>query len=213
MAKGLSDPADRALAYVRGRTGHRHHVTSTRGRRHTGGQKSRCERGLSTSSGPWPDFCPPLWRPAVPNRHSRGRPASAALVVYATTTRKAVPHAVRDLHGWRGDAPPHDRPRPPRPSNTSTPGPRSPELAAYYGNGFFHNNIFWPMEDTQAMVDLYRQRFEHYGHGRADQAIVGLGGQVFMRRTRRAPSPSSVPTSTTRRSTATGPSARWPSCR
>jgi hypothetical protein len=32
------------------------------------------------------------------------------------------------------------------------------------------------------MVQLYRQRFEHYGHGTADQAIVGLGGQVFMRR-------------------------------
>ena len=31
------------------------------------------------------------------------------------------------------------------------------------------------------MVRLYRQRFEHYGHGPADQAIVGLGGQVFMR--------------------------------
>ena len=29
---------------------------------------------------------------------------------------------------------------------------------------------------------LYRQRFEHYGHGTADQAIVGLGGQVFMRK-------------------------------
>ena len=32
------------------------------------------------------------------------------------------------------------------------------------------------------MVQLYRRRFEHYGHGSADQAIVGLGGQVFMRR-------------------------------
>ena len=31
------------------------------------------------------------------------------------------------------------------------------------------------------MVELYRRRFEHYGHGPADQAIVGLGGQVFMR--------------------------------
>jgi len=31
------------------------------------------------------------------------------------------------------------------------------------------------------MVQLYRQRFEHYGHGTADQAIVGLGGQFFMR--------------------------------
>jgi len=32
------------------------------------------------------------------------------------------------------------------------------------------------------MVNFYRQRFEHYGHGAADQAIVGLGGQVFMRK-------------------------------
>jgi hypothetical protein len=32
------------------------------------------------------------------------------------------------------------------------------------------------------MVGLYRQRFEHYGHGSADQAIVGLGGQIFMRK-------------------------------
>lgn len=32
------------------------------------------------------------------------------------------------------------------------------------------------------MVRLYRQRFEHYGHGSADQAIVGLGGQAFMRK-------------------------------
>jgi len=31
------------------------------------------------------------------------------------------------------------------------------------------------------MVGYYRRRFEHYGHGSADQAIVGLGGQVFMR--------------------------------
>ena len=30
------------------------------------------------------------------------------------------------------------------------------------------------------MTDLYRQRFEHYGHGRAEEAYVGLGGQVFM---------------------------------
>jgi len=61
---------------------------------------------------------------------------------------------------------------------------RSPEIAeqaAYYGDGFFHNHIFWPAEHTRRMVALYRRRFEHYGHGRADQAIVGLGGQVFMR--------------------------------
>ena len=96
-----------------------------------------------------------------------------------------------DVVDWQGQF------RTPLQGFTSTPRPldgvppfvwhgsiRSPEMAeqaAYYGDGFFHNNIFWPMEHTQAMVDLYRQRFEHYGHGRADQAIVGLGGQVFMR--------------------------------
>ncbi len=62
---------------------------------------------------------------------------------------------------------------------------RSPEIAeqaAYYGDGFFANHIFWPASHTQRMVDLYRRRFEHYGHGTADQAIVGLGGQAFMRK-------------------------------
>src|SRR5690606_2461532 len=54
------------------------------------------------------------------------------------------------------------------------------EQAAYYGDGFCHNNIFWNHEHTAQMVGLYRQRFEHYGHGDADQAIVGLGGQAFM---------------------------------
>ena len=54
------------------------------------------------------------------------------------------------------------------------------EQAAYYGDGFFHNHIFWNKEHTEQMVELYRRRFEHYGHGAADQAIVGLGGQVFM---------------------------------
>ena len=61
---------------------------------------------------------------------------------------------------------------------------RSPEIAeqaAYYGDGFFANHIFWPPEHTRRMVGLYRRRFAHYGHGAADQAIVGLGGQVFMR--------------------------------
>jgi len=62
---------------------------------------------------------------------------------------------------------------------------RSPEIAeqaAYYGDGFFANHIFWPASHTERMVGLYRQRFEHYGHGTAEQAIVGLGGQVFMRK-------------------------------
>jgi putative FMN-dependent luciferase-like monooxygenase len=97
-----------------------------------------------------------------------------------------------DVVDWEGKF------RTPLQSFTSTPRPldgvppfvwhgsiRSPEIAeqaAYYGDGFFHNNIFWPMEHTRRMIDLYRARFEHYGHGPADQAIVGLGGQVYMRR-------------------------------
>ena len=96
-----------------------------------------------------------------------------------------------DVVDWEGKF------RTPLTGFTSTPRPldgvppfvwhgsiRSPEIAeqaAYYGDGFFHNNIFWPKEHTERMVRLYRQRFEHYGHGPADQAIVGLGGQVFMR--------------------------------
>jgi len=62
---------------------------------------------------------------------------------------------------------------------------RTPEIAeqaAYYGDGFFSNHIFWPASHTARMVAFYRQRFEHYGHGTAAQAIVGLGGQFFMRR-------------------------------
>jgi putative FMN-dependent luciferase-like monooxygenase len=88
--------------------------------------------------------------------------------------------------------------RTPLQSFTSTPRPldgippfvwhgsiRSPEIAeqaAYYGDGFFANHIFWPASHTQRMVSLFRERFAHYGHGDADQAVVGLGGQVFMRR-------------------------------
>ena len=61
---------------------------------------------------------------------------------------------------------------------------RTPEIAeqaAYYGDGFFHNNIFWTMSHTKKMVALYRRRYEFHGHGPADTAIVGLGGQFFMR--------------------------------
>jgi putative FMN-dependent luciferase-like monooxygenase len=97
-----------------------------------------------------------------------------------------------DVVDWEG------RFRTPLQGFTSTPRPldgvapfvwhgsiRSPEIAeqaAFYGDGFFHNHIFWPAEHTQRMVEFYRRRFEAYGHGDADQAIVGLGGQVFMRK-------------------------------
>jgi putative FMN-dependent luciferase-like monooxygenase len=96
-----------------------------------------------------------------------------------------------DVVDWQGQF------RTPLQGFTSTPRPlddvppfvwhgsiRSPEIAeqaAYYGNGFFHNNIFWPSSHVQRMVGFYRQRWEQYGHGPADTAIVGLGGQVYVR--------------------------------
>ncbi|MEV0247613.1 LLM class flavin-dependent oxidoreductase [Nocardia sp. NPDC050712] len=115
--------------------------------------------------------------------------------------RDGIPLAIENYHllrklwrepvvNWQGKF------RTPLQNYTSTPAPlddtppfvwhgsiRSPEIAeqaAYYGDGFFHNNIFWNKEHTQQMVRLYRERFEYYGHGAANQAIVGLGGQVFM---------------------------------
>jgi alkanesulfonate monooxygenase SsuD/methylene tetrahydromethanopterin reductase-like flavin-dependent oxidoreductase (luciferase family) len=60
--------------------------------------------------------------------------------------------------------------------------PEIAELAAYYGDGFFANHIFWPKEHFMELIGLYRERFAHHGHGTPEQAIVGLGGQVFMRR-------------------------------
>ncbi|GAA2849862.1 LLM class flavin-dependent oxidoreductase [Pseudonocardia halophobica] len=60
--------------------------------------------------------------------------------------------------------------------------PEVAEIAAYFGDGFFANNIFWPPEHYTRLIGLYRQRFEHYGHGPAAAATVGLGGQFFMRR-------------------------------
>ncbi|GAB3661146.1 LLM class flavin-dependent oxidoreductase [Glycomyces tarimensis] len=97
-----------------------------------------------------------------------------------------------DVVDWEG------RHRTPLQGFTATPRPldgvppfvwhgsiRSPEIAeqaAYYGDGFFHNNIFWPKEHTKQLIDRYRQRYAHYGHGTPEQAIVGLGGHIFMRR-------------------------------
>ncbi len=85
------------------------------------------------------------------------------------------------LHGFTATPRPLDG-VPPFVWHGSIRSPEIAEQAAYYGDGFFHNNIFWPASHTRKMVGIYRRRFEHYGHGRADQAIVGLGGQVFMRK-------------------------------
>ncbi len=60
---------------------------------------------------------------------------------------------------------------------------RTPEIAeqaAYYGDGYFANGIFWPMSHFQRLIALYRNRFAHYGHGTPDEAIVGVGAQVFV---------------------------------
>ena len=72
--------------------------------------------------------------------------------------------------------------RPPFVWHASIRSPEIAEQAAYYGDGFFHNNIFWPSSHVAQMVGLYRRRFEHHGHGPAAHAVVGLGGQVFMRK-------------------------------
>jgi putative FMN-dependent luciferase-like monooxygenase len=116
--------------------------------------------------------------------------------------REGIPLAIENyalLHElWRNDVVDWEgRFRTPLQGFTSTPRPldgvapfvwhgsiRSPEIAeqaAYYGDGFFANNIFWPKEHYMRLISLYRQRYAHYGHGTPEQAIVGLGGQVFMR--------------------------------
>ncbi|WP_306204560.1 CE1758 family FMN-dependent luciferase-like monooxygenase [Actinoplanes sp. RD1] len=55
------------------------------------------------------------------------------------------------------------------------------DLAARHGDGLFAMHLFWPWQHTASLVGHYRQRFAEHGHGRPDQAIVGLGGQVFVR--------------------------------
>src|SRR6201991_4143940 len=95
-----------------------------------------------------------------------------------------------DVVDWEGQF------RTPLQGFTSTPRPlddvppfvwhgsiRTPEIAeqaAYYGNGFFANNIFWPASHYERLINFYRQRYSHYGHGTEEEAIVGLGGQAFI---------------------------------
>ena len=115
--------------------------------------------------------------------------------------RSALPLALENynlLHRlWREDSVDFDgKFRTPLQGFTSTPRPlddvppfvwhgsiRTPEIAeqaAYYGDGFFSNHIFAPSEHSLRLINFYRQRFEHYGHGPAKNAIVGLGGQTFI---------------------------------
>ena len=85
---------------------------------------------------------------------------------------------------------------------------RSPEIAeqaAYYGDGFFHNNIFWPKEHVQRMVGLYRERTTGTAQPtRRSWASAGTSSCAPIRRPRSA---SSGRTSTRRRYMAAG--RRW----
>lgn len=97
----------------------------------------------------------------------------------------------KDVVDWKGNF------RTPLQSFTSIPRPlddvppfvwhgsiRTPEIAeqaAFYGNGFFANGIFWPEDHFQRLVEIYRSRFEYWGHGTREQAVVGVGAQVFVR--------------------------------
>jgi putative FMN-dependent luciferase-like monooxygenase len=76
----------------------------------------------------------------------------------------------------------------PRPLNDVPPfvwhgAIRTPEIAeqaAYYGNGYFANNLLAPNLHFVPLVNLYRERFAYHGHGTPEQAIVGLGGHAFI---------------------------------
>jgi putative FMN-dependent luciferase-like monooxygenase len=65
---------------------------------------------------------------------------------------------------------------------------RSPEIAeqaAYYGDGFFVNNLFMSHEYFKRYVDFYRERYEHYRavgrHAGPPGGIVGAGGGIYVR--------------------------------
>lgn len=95
-----------------------------------------------------------------------------------------------DVVSWEGKfrTPLHNFTSTPRPLDDVPPfvwhgsirTPQVAELAAYFGDGYFANNIFWPKEHYMQLIRLFRERWEHYGHGPAETAIVGLGGQIFM---------------------------------
>ncbi len=123
-----------------------------------------------------------------------------------------------DVVDWSGQF------RTPLQSFTSTPRPldgvppfvwhgsiRSPEIAeqaAYYGDGFFHNAIFWPMQHTAQMVASSTvdasSTTATAGPTRRSSAWAGRSSCGRARRTRSA---SSARSSTSRRST--GTARRW----
>jgi putative FMN-dependent luciferase-like monooxygenase len=65
---------------------------------------------------------------------------------------------------------------------------RSPEIAeqaAYYGDGYFLNNLFMTQEYFREYADFYRARYEHHRaeghHDGPEGGIVGAGGAIFVR--------------------------------
>jgi putative FMN-dependent luciferase-like monooxygenase len=65
---------------------------------------------------------------------------------------------------------------------------RTPEIAeqaAFYGDGFFVNNLFMTHAYFQQYVDFYRARYAHYreagNHAGPEGGIVGAGGAIYVR--------------------------------
>ena len=122
-----------------------------------------------------------------------------------------------DVVDWQGKF------RTPLQGFTSTPRPldgvppfvwhgsiRSPEIAeqaAYYGDGFLHNNIFWPMSTPSRWSSSTASGSSTTATARPTRRSSGSAARCSCARTRRTPSASSGPTSTTRPST--GTARRW----
>ena len=49
-------------------------------------------------------------------------------------------------------------------------------------DGYFANHSSGAEFHFRTLVNFYRERFAHYGHGTPEQAIVGLGGHAFIAR-------------------------------
>ncbi len=77
----------------------------------------------------------------------------------------------------------------PRPLNGTAPfvwhsSIKSPEMAQQagkHGDGFFMNNLFVPIDFASRYVEYYRGLYAQHGHGRAEDAIVGTGGAIYVR--------------------------------
>ena len=123
----------------------------------------------------------PVVRPGHPRRacRSRWRTTTCCTGCGARTWWTGRASSAPPLQGFTSIPRPLDD-VPPFVWHGSIRSPEIAEQAAYYGDGFFANNIFWPKEHYMRLIGFYRQRFAHYGHGTEKQAIVGLGGQAYI---------------------------------